>query len=115
MADRGSESYCVEANRGDGFFLGDSELLITKRGAFNILSTSLSIAKVVYAAHCGLRLDTYVQAMTDEKCKAQSKIVKILLPGTRRGSDLVNGLFWTRGEMVSFVTIENEPALPGLT
>ena len=70
---------------------------------------------MVYAAYCGLRLDTNVQAMTDEKCKAQSKTVKIPLPGTRRGSDLVNGLFLTRGEMVSFVTIENEPALPGLT
>jgi hypothetical protein len=41
-------------------------------------------------------MDTYVQAVTDEKREAQNKVVKMLLPG----SDLVNGLFWTRGEIV---------------
>ena len=46
-------------------------------------------------------MDTYVQAVTDEKREAQSKVVKMLLPGIRRAV-LVNGLFWTRGEMVGF-------------
>ena len=31
-------------------------------------------------------MDTYVQAMSDEKRKAQSKVVKVLLAGVRKGS-----------------------------
>jgi hypothetical protein len=30
-------------------------------------------------------IDTYVQAVSDEKCKAQSKVVKMLLRGVRKG------------------------------
>jgi hypothetical protein len=36
--------------------------------------------------HANLKctMDTYVQAVTDEKREAQNKVVKMLLPGVRR-------------------------------
>ena len=37
------------------------------------------------------------KGLTDEKRKAQGKVVKMLLPGIRRAGDLVNERFWTRG------------------
>lgn len=40
------------------------------------------------AASCDLKvtMDTYVQAVSDEKCKAQSKVVEMSVPGIRRRS-----------------------------
>ena len=43
--------------------------------------------------HANLRvtMDTYVQAMSDEKRKAKSKVVKVLLAGVRKGSAVKTG------------------------
>lgn len=35
-------------------------------------------------ANLKVTMDTYVQAVTDEKREAQNKLVKMLLPGIRR-------------------------------
>jgi hypothetical protein len=39
-------------------------------------------------------IDKYVQAVSDEKRKAQSKVVEMILPGIRKNPVLFNGRFW---------------------
>ena len=51
-------------------------------------------------ANLKVTMDTYVQAVTDEKREAQNKVVKLLLSRYSQGCDLVNRPFWTRGEIV---------------
>ena len=42
------------------------------------------IQELLRHANLKVTMDTYVQAVSDEKRKAQSKIVKMLLPGIRK-------------------------------
>jgi integrase len=47
------------------------------------------IQELLRHANLKVTMDTYVQAVSDEKRKAQSKVVKMLLPGIRKkGSGL---------------------------
>jgi len=61
------------------------------------------IQELLGHANLKVTMDTYVQAVSDEKRKAQSKVVKMLLPGVRKGkrSSLRSSLmdpYWTLGE-----------------
>ena len=42
------------------------------------------IQELLRHANLKVTMDTYVQAVSDEKRKAQSKVVKMLLPGIRK-------------------------------
>lgn len=42
------------------------------------------IQELLCHANLKVTMDTYVQAVSDEKRKAQSKVVKMLLPGIRK-------------------------------
>jgi integrase len=42
------------------------------------------IQELMRHANLKVTMDTYVQAVTDEKREAQNKVVKMLLPGIRR-------------------------------
>ena len=42
------------------------------------------IQQLMRHANLKVTMDTYVQAVTDEKREAQNKVVKMLLPGIRR-------------------------------
>jgi integrase len=42
------------------------------------------IQELLRHANLKVAMDTYVQAVSDEKRKAQSKVVKMLLPGLRK-------------------------------
>ena len=46
------------------------------------------IQELLRHANLRITMDTYVQAMSDEKRKAQSKVVEMIMPGTRKGSAL---------------------------
>ena len=60
-------------------------------------------------------MDTYVQAVTDEKREAQNKVVKMLLPGIQEGSDSVIGRFWIRGKIAGCPqVIENVASRTGV-
>jgi hypothetical protein len=48
----------------------------------------------------GSQIDTYVQAVTNDKLKAQSRVVKNASPRYPEADALVSGRFRTRGEMV---------------
>jgi integrase len=47
------------------------------------LSTTKVIQELLRHANLKVAMDTYVQAVTDKKRKAQSKVVEMLLPGIR--------------------------------
>jgi integrase len=42
------------------------------------------IQELLRHATLKVTMDTYVQAMSDEKCKAQSKVVEMIMPGIRK-------------------------------
>ena len=54
------------------------------------------IQELLRQANLKVTMDTYVQTVSDEKRKAQTKVVEMLLPRIRRAVNY-NGLFWRRG------------------
>ena len=49
------------------------------------------IQELLRHANLKVTMDTYVQAMSDEKHKAQSKVVEMIMPGIRKAARSLNG------------------------